>query len=441
MAQIVEAEIATVLPQPPGTAPNYNKNNPLWHVIDAVAGLELQADREHYLGEHLEHLLPIAALAFYGPSGNDFEVRDPRLQDNKNDFQKQNIYELRLTGLQLARGYARAGDWTGSFLHLSYRPVPGSPLLEADGTYRADHVLIFLQVGEASTGADLLTVPFDPKTGLYSLEVWAFPGGDLRERLGDKGRAAVDRGAVVARPDLVRGDLAAFEGPDYDALRDQARAQNGAVTPFDLAPDHTMHPLRPLRLELALTDPTRTRWEPGGGANHVFAFCMVRRGWRHYLAVGQSANPHGGVGSLEFRNLFSNYFDHEARRRAAFGPGVLPELGRDLEPWNIDADGAKPPREDRETFLAVDYMDLHVLRPNSVIGIHRHRDNQEVFLVLEGRSLMITGDWLQPDDRARAFEVRTLLPGDLALIKGGEVHALANTLDENVLLFMFGGYD
>jgi quercetin dioxygenase-like cupin family protein len=76
-----------------------------------------------------------------------------------------------------------------------------------------------------------------------------------------------------------------------------------------------------------------------------------------------------------------------------------------------------------------------------MIGIHRHRDNQEAFTVLEVKGLMLTGDWTQPEQRGRAFEVRTLLPGDLVLIKAGELHALANSLDENVLLFMFGGYD
>jgi hypothetical protein len=40
-----------------------------------------------------------------------------------------------------------------------------------------------------------------------------------------------------------------------------------------------------------------------------------------------------------------------------------------------------------------------------------------------------------------AFEIRTLRPGDIALLKGGQMHSLVNSLDEPVLLFMFGGYD
>ena len=34
-----------------------------------------------------------------------------------------------------------------------------------------------------------------------------------------------------------------------------------------------------------------------------------------------------------------------------------------------------------------------------------------------------------------------MLPGDLVLIKGGQFHSLINSLDENITLFMFGGYD
>ena len=62
---------------------------------------------------------------------------------------------------------------------------------------------------------------------------------------------------------------------------------------------------------------------------------MAFRGWRNYLGVGISPNPHGGVGFLEFRNLFSNYFGYEVARRQAFGDDVVldtaqvEELGTD----------------------------------------------------------------------------------------------------------------
>jgi mannose-6-phosphate isomerase-like protein (cupin superfamily) len=91
--------------------------------------------------------------------------------------------------------------------------------------------------------------------------------------------------------------------------------------------------------------------------------------------------------------------------------------------------------------MLVNYMDLHILNPDSAIGLHRHRDNLEAFLMMHGKALMVTGDWCKFSTRERAFEIRTLQPGELALIKGGQFHGLINLLDENSMLFMLGGYD
>lgn len=69
------------------------------------------------------------------------------------------------------------------------------------------------------------------------------------------------------------------------------------------------------------------------------------------------------------------------------------ELGRDLIPGNFDANtwqaadnpaGPKVTAPKRESFMAVDYMDLHILQPECAIGIHRHRDNREVFFMFGG---------------------------------------------------------
>lgn len=438
---IVDAEIAAVQPVPPGTGPNYNKDNPVWELVRAVEGTGLAAGREHYLADSLHHLFPVRALALYGPSGDAWAVRDPRLQDNKNDFQKQNVRAFELAGTQLVRGWAHAGDWTGPFLRLSYLPSPGSPLLRPGGVYPGENLRLYLRVGSVSTGDDLLTVPYNAVTHRYEVELWGVGGAGLRALLDAKGQAALDRGELQPRPDLVRGTLADFQGPGFDALRDQAKQEGRGLEMWDHVPDHTMHPLRPLHVEVAWATADEVAWDSHGGANHHYEFSMSFRGWGHYLGVGHSSNPHGGVGSLEYRNLYSNYFGYEGRRRAALGPAWEPELGREVAPWSFDADGHKPASDVREPFLAVDYMDLHILKPGCVIGIHRHRDNQEVFLLLQGKALMVTGDWGQHPARARAFEVRTMQPGDLALIKGGQLHALVNPLDENVQLFMFGGYD
>ena len=126
--RIVDDEIRDVLPVPPGTAPNYNTHNPIWKVVQAVEGLDLAAEREYYLADSIQYLFPVTRMALYGPTGADWQVQDPRLQENKNDFQKQNVRHFDLATTYLARGYARAGDWTGPFLHLSHSPGPDSPL-------------------------------------------------------------------------------------------------------------------------------------------------------------------------------------------------------------------------------------------------------------------------------------------------------------------------
>lgn len=457
IAQIVESEIASVVPTPPGESPDYDKDNPIWGLVQAVEEVDLAAEREHYMADSLQHLLPIASVALHGPSGDQWQVRDPRQQDNRNDFQKQNLRSYTLAGTRLVRGFAAAGAWSGSFLQVSHAPTPSSPLLGADGVYRGARLDLFLRIGDANTGDALLPMTYNPRTARFEVEIWGVDAGEVEAGLGPKGQAAAERGrgtdvrdhqgnpveggALVFRPDLVRGRYDELYGAGFTETRRTAAQQGRGVEMIDHAPDHTMHPTRPLHLEVAFVSDDGARWDSAGGQNHHYEFSMSLRGWRHFLSVGESTNPHGGQGSLEYRNLFSNYFGHEARRRQVFGDGVTTELGRDLPAWSFDANGQKPPTRSQEAFLAVDYMDLHILRPNAIIGLHRHRDNQEAFMVLEGKALMVVGDWAKHVGRERAFEIRTMRPGDLALIKGGQMHALANSLDENVLLFMFGGYD
>jgi mannose-6-phosphate isomerase-like protein (cupin superfamily) len=105
------------------------------------------------------------------------------------------------------------------------------------------------------------------------------------------------------------------------------------------------------------------------------------------------------------------------------------------------ADGAKTSSPRKERFLAVEYMDLHILKPECGIGIHRHRDNQEIFFMMVGTGIMVVGDWCQFPDRERAFEIRAMGPGSFSLLKAGQLHALFNVTDEDMSLLMFGGYD
>jgi mannose-6-phosphate isomerase-like protein (cupin superfamily) len=112
-----------------------------------------------------------------------------------------------------------------------------------------------------------------------------------------------------------------------------------------------------------------------------------------------------------------------------------------LETWNLDASGRKAQQGQTESFLAVDYMDLHLMDPACGIGLHRHRDNSEAFLMLDGEGWMVIGDWADTGRRARCFEVRLLRSGHLALLKGGNLHGLSNPGAGRAALFMFGGYD
>jgi mannose-6-phosphate isomerase-like protein (cupin superfamily) len=198
-----------------------------------------------------------------------------------------------------------------------------------------------------------------------------------------------------------------------------------------IAPTHTMHPVLPLHIELAWADFNEKVWDSQNGANYHYEFNMILRGWDNFLGTGISPNPHGGIGFLEYRNLMSNYGRYSDRN----------ELGRQLNSWNFSAFKTKNHGNGFEPFFAVDYMDLHILKGGCGIGLHRHRDNQEMFLMMEGQGYMVIGDWYKMPQRERCFEIRTLRSGHFAMLKGGNLHALMNATDEDISLFMCGGYD
>lgn len=407
-----------VVPWLSNSDPNYGDNNPLFQLIRVYEGTELAAEREHYAHEYLQVLLPFNGLELYGPRPPNEAVLDVKVQDFV-DFQKQNIKSFTLGDMQFARGWVTVGDWTGSFLRVSYRGGPDSKLSQAASHNLQSTIRLYLKVGAVAT-AQLLVVPYNENTHRYEIEIWNYPGNDLRSQLDTKGRESFDRGELIVRADLVRGTAEDFR---REAVSDRAMP--------DVAPDHTMHPVNPLRLEVAWADHSMTYWDSNDGKNYVYEFSMIVRGWDNYLKVGTSSNPHGGVGKLEYRNLLSNYFEFQNSD----------QLGRTPAPWSYSALGSKQHQGRHERFLAVDYMDLHIVQPNGGIGIHRHRDNQEIFMVLENEVVMITGDWYEFDFRQRAFELRTLRAGHFALLKAGQLHGLLNPTDEAIPLLMFGGYD
>lgn len=433
MASLVESD--TVLKMPPGQLPDYNSHNPLIKLLAMSETQQLAAERHFYLTDDLQTLVPVSHLDFAGPQGQDADVLDPKFQDNKTDFQKQNVRDFLVTDTYLMRGWATPRAWANledftprpdlivPFLKLSYRAGPDSKLAEAMGSLPGQSIKLYLKVNGREAGA-LLTVPYNDLTDRYEIELWGDSGSDLRSVFSTGGStralAAFDRGELLMRPDLIRGFHSDFdrEGKDDVDIR-------------DVSPDCTMHPIRPLRIEAAWADASGRFWDSQGGKNYRYEFNMMLRGWDAYLKAGLSANPHGGVGTLHYRNLLSNYFSFA-------GSG---ELGRSIEPWQFDAMGKKAPGGRGEPFFSIDYADLHILKNNCGIGLHRHRDNQEIFFLLQGQAVMASGDWYQFPDRERCIELRTLRPGHFALIKPGALHGLMNATDSDIHLLMFGGYD
>jgi mannose-6-phosphate isomerase-like protein (cupin superfamily) len=411
------------LVKPPATV-DYKPNNPLARLMSLLETVELSAERENYLLNQVQYLIPFDFLQLYGPSGSSWNVSDPILQDNKEDFQKQNIRDFRCTDTWIARGWATTrsdsnpGEWTGPFLFFSYRGGPDSKLSQASGHKIGSTIRLYLKVG--NSGEVKLDVPYNDATDRYELEIWGYPGNDLRTKLDQKGVAAMDRGGIICNPSIAQGSFGDFarEGLDNRDMR-------------TVSPANVMHPVLPLTIEIAWADKTETWWDSRDGQNYHYVFDMVYRGWDNFLKVGFSEAPHGGFGFLHYRNLLSNYFDFRDSG----------ELGRDVEPWMFDANGIKNNTLRHEKVFSVEYMDLHILKPECGIGIHRHRDNQEVFFLLSGTGIMITGDWCEFPSRERCFEIRTMTAGSFSLVKPGNLHALFNVTDEDSTLLMFGGYD
>jgi hypothetical protein len=402
----------------PGTSPDYNTGNSLIKLLGLVEQVRLSASRECYEGLSLQYLFPLSWLQLYGPSSPNSDQLDPTQQDVKTDFQKQNVRDFHLADTRAVRGWAAVGDSRAPFLQLSYRAGPDSALAQNATLSDAVGCVLSFPGGPTAT----LRAPYDQASGYYVAELWGRDGGGLRDQLDGPGRAALDSGVLQPRPDLIRGGA-----HDFDRLAVDGQDMRG------VSPGHAMHPILPFYADVRWTSQPDGGGvsDPGSGAYRL-GFEMMLRGWNGFLGVGTSPNPHGGVGYLEYRNLFSTYGRYQGDT----------ELHRRLEPWNIDAFGNKGHGSgDVEPFFTVNYMDLHVLESACGIGLHRHRDNQEVFLMLDGDAYMVIGDWADSGTRARAFEVRRLGSGTLAMLKGGNLHGLMNPADRRASLFMFGGYD
>jgi hypothetical protein len=56
----------------------------------------------------------------------------------------------------------------------------------------------------------VLDVPYNSSTDRYEIEIWSYPGSDLRSKLAPKGAAAMDRGNLITMPTLVQGSFTDF---------------------------------------------------------------------------------------------------------------------------------------------------------------------------------------------------------------------------------------
>ncbi|KAF3886757.1 MULTISPECIES: cupin domain-containing protein [Nostocales] len=421
----------TVVKVDPNNPPNYHQGNPLQKLLNLMEQAQLAVEREFYLMEHAQYLFPFEWLSIYGPSGNQADIVEPTQQDNKEDFQKQNIRDFRSTDTFLVRGLVRVGDSVVPFLRVSYRGGPDSKLSVASERKLGEKIKLWIKVGDVITPS-LIGVPYNPASDRYEVELWGYPGSDLFERLDTKGRKAIERLELQVRTDLVHGDMSAFV----------RRSELNGRHVEDIDPKNTMHPILPLHVELAWTDFDERAWDAQNGANYHYEFNMILRGWDNYLETGISSSPHSGPGFLEYRNLLSNY----GRKSQKLGDidrngNRINELGRLLNPWSFNAFDSKNHGSDSEPFFAVNYVDLNILKSGCGIGLHRHRDNQEIFFLVSGQGFMVMGDWCKMPQRERCFEIRTFRPGYLTMLKPGNLHGLMNSTDRDMTLFSFGGYD
>lgn len=402
------------------TSLEYKRCNPLLKLLGQIETIKLAAEREYYVADSLQYLFPLSFLQLYPPS-DPKKPNDPRLQDDKLDFQKQNLHEFHLDDTTVVRGLVRIDHNLFPFLKVSYKGGPDSKLGRLLGESPGQYVTLSITIG--SNGPTLIRVPYSHETNLYNIELWGadLPITALKEALDSKGRQSLDAGCLVNRPDLLVGNMENF-GRDSLAEKDVASVD----------PQNVYHPILPLRLRVCWRACNKAVQDPADKAEYTYAFSMLRRGWENYLSVGVSEMTHGQPGGLQYRNLFSNYVG-KCRD--------MLELGRTLEPWNIDAFGNKPPRDKVEPFFCVNFMDLLLLNKDTGIGLHRHRDNQEAYSIAQGRGIMVVGDWCKMPERDRCFEVRTVKSGDVVLIRGGNLHGLMNATDERLVMHVFGSYD
>ena len=124
--EIVHKDV--VIDVPSGITPPYKVNNPLTKLLTLMEQVQFAASREVYLTPQMQYLFPIEDLTMYGPAGADHDILDPVQQDNKTDFQKQNVCGLPHHGHVPG---PRAGGDLGLDRPVPAHLLPGRPGLPA----------------------------------------------------------------------------------------------------------------------------------------------------------------------------------------------------------------------------------------------------------------------------------------------------------------------
>src|SRR5437879_223039 len=164
--------------QPPATI-DYKVNNPLARLMSLLQQIDFSAERESYLANLAQYLIPYDYLELYGPADGQWAETDPRKEDNKEDFQKQNVRDFRCTDTWVARGWATThtdsnpddkDTWTGPFLFLSYRGGPDSKLSQTAAHKLGDKIKLGLNLRGSGSAPFFLYVPYNPLRHHYEFE-------------------------------------------------------------------------------------------------------------------------------------------------------------------------------------------------------------------------------------------------------------------------------
>ena len=79
----------------------------------------------------------------------------------------------------------------------------------------------------------------------------------------------------------------------------------------------------------------------------------------------------------------------------------------------------------RSPSSAIDFVDYTVIPPGSSIGRHQHVDSEELYLIVDGRPIVLV-----------EAVARRLRPGDVAIVRANQCHELMNDTSDPVTLFI-----